>query len=314
MEKLAIEEMLKAEAAARESGSTIDDQAGQSTPEDPTNGTATPAEKYSLKKAKEAKMLEAREARLAALNSDLAAEKQPDTNGKSVRFSPLVQKKEFSSNLPLSETAVESLDTDDFPNEEHLQLSNEEAFFLAYGLGALHIYDAPQTSNIQSTSPIAISTLLRQFCHHSFQPTRDGTAALQPDDPFMVSYTVYHHFRSLGWVIRSGVKFGTDYLLYNRGPVFSHAEFAVVVIPSYSHPYWSETEERKNYTAEKQARSWWWLHCVNRVQAQVMKSLCLVYVDVPPPAASIDDIGALFGQYKVREFMIKRWTPNRTRD
>ena len=130
----------------------------------------------------------------------------------------------------------------------------------------------------------------------------------------MISYTVYHHFRSLGWVIRSGVKFGTDYLLYNRGPVFSHAEFAVVVIPSYSHPYWSETEEHKNYTAEKQARSWWWLHCVNRVQAQVMKSLCLVYVDVPPPAASIDDVGALFGQYKVREFMIKRWTPNRTRD
>jgi tRNA-splicing endonuclease subunit Sen2 len=313
MEKLAIEEMLKAEAAARESGST-DDPTGQSTPDDTANGTATPAEKYSLKKAKEAKMLEAREARLAAQNADLEQKPETETNGKSVRFSPLVQKKEFSSNSPLSESVVESLDVDDFPNEEHLQLSNEEAFFLAYGLGALQIYDAPLSSEDQSTSPTPISALLQQFCHHSYQPTREGTAALQPDDPFMVSYTVYHHFRSLGWVIRSGVKFGTDYLLYNRGPVFSHAEFAVVVIPSYTHPYWSETEERKKYTAEKQARSWWWLHCVNRVQAQVMKSLCLVYVDVPPPAASIDDIGALFGKYKVREFMIKRWTPNRTRD
>jgi hypothetical protein len=34
------------------------------------------------------------------------------------------------------------------------------------------------------------------------------------------------------------------------------------------------------------------------------------YVDVPPPAASLDDIGALFGQYKVREFLIKRWIPH----
>lgn len=308
MEKLAIEETLKAEAAARESSST--DQTGQ-TADDAANGTATVAEKYSLKKAKEAKLLEMQEARLAAQNAD--AEQKAENNAKSVRFSPLVDKKELSSNTP-SEAVVQSVDTDNFPNEEHLQLSNEEAFFLAYGLGALQIYDTPTTSKTQSTSPASISTLLQLFCHHSFQPARDHTAALQPDDPFMVSYTVYHHFRSLGWVIRSGVKFGTDYLLYNRGPVFSHAEFAVVVIPSYSHPYWTETEERKNYTAEKQARSWWWLHCVNRVQAQVMKSLCLVYVDIPPPASSIDDIGALFSQYKVREFMIKRWTPNRTRD
>ncbi|CAG8222639.1 unnamed protein product [Penicillium salamii] len=307
MEKLAIEETLKAEAAARESG-----PAEGQTPDDTANGTATATEKYSLKKAKEAKMLEAREARLAAQNAEL--EQKPEPNGKSVRFSPLVQKKEFSSNSPSSETVMDAFDADDFPNEEHLQLSNEEAFFLAYGLGALQIYDAPSSEKTQSTSPTPISALLQQFCHHSFQPARHDTAALQPDDPFMISYTVYHHFRSLGWVIRSGVKFGTDYLLYNRGPVFSHAEFAVVVIPSYSHPYWSETEERRKYTAEKQARSWWWLHCVNRVQAQVMKSLCLVYVDVPPPAASIDDIGALFGQYNVREFMIKRWTPNRTRD
>lgn len=305
MEKQAIEETLRAEAAARDPGST--ESAGQS-PEE----KAAAAEKISLRKLKEAKQLEAREARLAA--QDAEAEKKAESNGKSVRFSPLVQKKEFSSNSPSSETAAEAFDADDFPNEEHLQLSNEEAFFLAYGLGALHIYDAPASSTTQSPSPTPISALLQQLCHHSFQPARDGTASLQPDDPFMISYTVYHHFRSLGWVIRSGVKFGTDYLLYNRGPVFSHAEFAVVVIPSYSHPYWSETEERKNYTAEKQARSWWWLHCVNRVQAQVMKSLCLVYVDVPPPAASIDDVGALFGQYKVREFMIKRWTPNRTRD
>jgi DNA integrity scanning protein DisA with diadenylate cyclase activity len=34
--------------------------------------------------------------------------------------------------------------------------------------------------------------------------------------------------------------------------------------------------------AEKQARSWWWMHSVSRVQAQVLKSLVVCYVDVPP--------------------------------
>ncbi|KAJ5442055.1 tRNA-splicing endonuclease [Penicillium cf. griseofulvum] len=322
MEKLAIEERLKAEAAARESGASEPlDQDAQPNGDDTTNVTATATEKFSLKKAREARALEARQAReLAAQNAALGEQSQTEaSNGKSVRFSPVVQKKEFLSTSPsslqLPDPAVDNLDPDDFPNEEHLQLSNEEAFFLAYSLGALQIYDAPlKSGEVQTTLPTTTSALLQQFCNHSFQPARDVSASLQPDDPFMISYTVYHHFRSLGWVIRSGVKFGTDYLLYNRGPVFSHAEFAVIIIPSYSHPYWSETEERKNYTAEKQARSWWWMHCVSRVQAQVLKSLVVCYVEVPPPAASIDDIGALFGQYKVREFLIKRWIPNRTRD
>jgi tRNA-splicing endonuclease subunit Sen2 len=46
---------------------------------------------------------------------------------------------------------------------------------------------------------------------------------LLPDDPFLVSYVAYHHFRSLGWVVKPGIKFSCDWLLYRRGPVFSHA-------------------------------------------------------------------------------------------
>lgn len=48
--------------------------------------------------------------------------------------------------------------------------------------------------------------------------------ALFPSDPFLVSYVVYHHFRSLGYVVKPGVKFTADWLLYKRGPVFNHAE------------------------------------------------------------------------------------------
>ena len=45
------------------------------------------------------------------------------------------------------------------------------------------------------------------------------------DNPFLVNYAVYHHYRSLGWVIKSGIKFCVDLLLYKRGPVFHHAEY-----------------------------------------------------------------------------------------
>jgi tRNA-splicing endonuclease subunit Sen2 len=51
-----------------------------------------------------------------------------------------------------------------------------------------------------------------------------STLAVKPDNGFIVHYAVYHHFRSLGWVVKSGIKFCVDYLLYKRGPVFHHAE------------------------------------------------------------------------------------------
>ncbi|KAH0542282.1 hypothetical protein FGG08_003309 [Glutinoglossum americanum] len=202
-------------------------------------------------------------------------------------------------------------------NKEHLQLMLEEAFFLVYGLGVLDVVD-PETH-----TTIPTPSLLRLFRHCSYFPPI-STRILQPDDPFMLSYVVYHHFRSLGWVVRSGIKFGVDFLLYNRGPVFSHAEFAVVILPSYGHPHYSSSEVHKKETEAKEKRSWWWLHCVNRVQSQVKKSLLIVYVEVPPPPSYGDnesmkdqgtnDINALFKTYKVREVSLKRWIPNRTRD
>lgn len=57
-------------------------------------------------------------------------------------------------------------------------------------------------------------------------PSRSTTddIAMRPDNPFLVSYVAYHHYRSLGWVVKTGIKFCVDWLLYKRGLVFSHAE------------------------------------------------------------------------------------------
>lgn len=226
---------------------------------------------------------------------------------------PLMQESQQGSNGSAEQTIFEDVDIA-IENQEHLQLTASEAFFLTYGLGILEVIDPATLNTIPNPH---LFTILR--AHSYFPPLLPSQ--LQPDDPFLLSYIAYHHFRSLGWVVRPGIKFAVDWLLYLRGPVFSHAEFATIVLPAYTDPYWRSTPEIDQATNKKESKSWWWLHCVNRVQSQVRKSLILVYVDVPAPSKlpvaddqGMFDVGVFLGQYKVRELTIKRWISNRERD
>lgn len=88
-------------------------------------------------------------------------------------------------------------------NKEHLQLAPEEALFLVFALGVLKVVD---TATQQTLSTRELLALLRQ---NSYFPPRE-LHLLQPDDPFLIHYAVYHHFRSIGWVPRPGIKFGVD--------------------------------------------------------------------------------------------------------
>jgi tRNA-splicing endonuclease subunit Sen2 len=100
-------------------------------------------------------------------------------------------------------------------------------------------------------------------------------------------------------------------VLYNRGPVFSHAEFGVLVMPSYSHPYWATDVKRK----KNESKPWHWLHSINRVSAQVKKTLILVYVEVPSPEEIKGlDVTELLKKYGVREVALRRWLVSRNRD
>lgn len=206
-------------------------------------------------------------------------------------------------NTPQNPTITEIQDTEiSIPtNQEHLQLDLPESFFLAYALGSLKVISP-------SGAPIPTSDLLPLFRQHSHFPIAEPSQ-LRPDDPFLLSYVVYHHYRSLGWVVRPGVKFSCDFLLYNRGPVFSHAEFALLIIPEYA-------EGSVELAEGKGKMGWWWLHCVNRVQSQVKKSLVIVYVKVPKelPEMAEMDVGRVLRQYEVREFVVRRWLANRSRD
>lgn len=185
-------------------------------------------------------------------------------------------------------------------DKEHLQLTLEEAFWLSFGLGVLQV-------KVENTDDVlSVDHLFQLAREYSSYPPRQLN--MGSDDPFLIQYAVYHHFRSLGWVTRPGIKFGCDWLLYHRGPAFSHAEFAIVVLPSYSDSHWRA--QGRDVTDQ----SWHWLHMVNRVQSTALKTLVLVYVDVPPPSSGAQDIPTLLKQYKIREVMVKRWLINRNRD
>lgn len=263
------------------------------------------------------------------------SEQQPLKHRKSVRFSPKVESTTFQHSDPpnpnhppastrngsahptngLTVEPVDSpLDLDEIiANKEHLQLSPEEAFFLVFAIGALSVVD-PTTN-----SPIPPEHLLTLFRSHSYFPPRapdTPVGELHPHDPFLVHYAVYHHFRSMGWVPRHGIKFGVDWMLYQRGPAFDHAEFGIIVIPSFSDPWWRE------HGYQPPQKSWRWLHGINRVMSHVLKSLVLVYVDIPPPPAfnaamaksgTDGAVVAALNLYRIREVMVRRWSSNRNR-
>jgi tRNA-splicing endonuclease subunit Sen2 len=115
---------------------------------------------------------------------------------------------------------------------EHTQLQPEEAFFLLFALPCLSLQFSDPFAPLPSTSspppPLSILQAWSLFLSSSSPAPSAGlsdTRLARYDNPFLIQYAVYHHFRSLGWVVRSGIKFCTDWVLYGPGgPVGGHAE------------------------------------------------------------------------------------------
>lgn len=182
---------------------------------------------------------------------------------------------------------------------EFLQLDVVEAFFLVYALEVAEVRVDPELE------PLGDLELMKRM---AFLGAPEAT-----DDEFisilralLQKYVVYHHYRSLGWCVRDGIKFGCEYLLYKRGPPFHHAEFGILV------------------TAADERRSWEETMAVARVVGGVKKTLVFAYVEQP----SIEQLGEIWETkehprvklirllqlFKVCEMVYRRWSPSRTRE
>ncbi|GIY37283.1 tRNA-splicing endonuclease subunit Sen2 [Caerostris darwini] len=167
--------------------------------------------------------------------------------------------------------------------KECLQLSFEEAFFLSYGLGCLIVK--------YEDTYFGISKLWTTFC----ELTRSGD--------FPATYTAYHHFRSKGWIVKSGVKYGADYVLYKDGPPFYHATYSVIV-----------QTLKENLRGRKQNREFTWssLAALNRVNNTAGKGLLFLYVIKPNNISESSPL--CISQFKVEEVLFKRWVPAENRE
>ncbi|MBN3297746.1 SEN2 endonuclease, partial [Amia calva] len=165
---------------------------------------------------------------------------------------------------------------------EYLQLSLEEAFFLVYALGCLSIY--------YNEEPLTILSLWEIF------------SSIQPN--FQTSYVAYHYFRSKGWVPKVGMKYGTDLLLYRKGPAFYHASYSVVV-------------ERVDDTLRGAALrpfSWRSLAALSRITGNVSKELMLCYVIWPLDMTEEERCSPeCLKRIRVQEIIVSRWVSSRER-
>lgn len=82
------------------------------------------------------------------------------------------------------------IENEGFPVREALHLTFEETFFLLFGLGCLQLihFDG---------SLLDINSAWFYFCKE------------KPD--FIQKYVVYHYYRSKGWVVKPGIKYGGDF-------------------------------------------------------------------------------------------------------
>ncbi|XP_011189555.2 tRNA-splicing endonuclease subunit Sen2 [Zeugodacus cucurbitae] len=93
---------------------------------------------------------------------------------------------------------------------ESLSLELEESAFLAYFHGILCIQD------IQS----------KKLQYNEF-----FEAAKNVNPNFLECLGCYLYLKSKGWIIKSGIKFGGNFLIYKRGPRYNHASFIIFVQP-----------------------------------------------------------------------------------
>ncbi|CAG8476609.1 8582_t:CDS:10, partial [Dentiscutata erythropus] len=187
-------------------------------------------------------------------------------------------KKNASASITNNEDSKDVIDVSDkaISIQEHLQLTTEEAFFLSFGLGCLEIYDA--NDNLMTTHDCWNAFRISSVSNIALNAPQDSLIT-QLDNPFILRYVVYHYFRSLGWVVRSGMKFGCDYVLYEKGPEYKHAEYCVIVLPYYLSV---TNNKNNNHFRHNVTTSWQLMSNLSRVCVQVKKSLVLCYVIIPP--------------------------------
>jgi tRNA-intron lyase len=180
----------------------------------------------------------------------------------------------------------------DVPGLKAVRLSLDEAFFMAYGLGCLKVHDVVDSAAVK----LDIHVLWQRL-----QVARSD---------FLMLYLAYHHFRSKGWIPRTGLQYGVDFVLYQRHPALAHSDYSVLIQPVKN----SGGGTAAPAALTRPPLSWHDLQVTNRLTGQVGKRLLLFYVqDNNGPGTNYSSPKCL-AHFAVQERVVRRYVPEAQRN
>lgn len=196
----------------------------------------------------------------------------------------------------------ETTNTHPHDPDAYLTLLPEEALFLSYALGTLVLTHeeplSPQKrgrkrvfTDVPNTHEMTIDEMWRAFVR---------------DDPaFPVKYAAFHHFRSQGWVVKAGLKYGVDYVLYPVGPPFYHSQYAVRV-----HSLWADTLTL-DHSLPGHQMTWTTVATTERLTNHINKTPVLCFV-LRPRATTDQRLNLIecLKELKVQTVILGRWNPS----
>ena len=114
---------------------------------------------------------------------------------------------------------------------------------------------------------------------------------------FSIRYAVYQYYRNKKWVVRPGLKYGADYVLYRKGPSIDHSEYIVLIM----------VDNGDNYLN----RNWKWVLRMSRLSSQVKKKLVCCFVVLPEDFIPSDLVQMNFlSKIVIWDLEISRWVPS----
>ncbi|KAJ8959196.1 hypothetical protein NQ318_022458 [Aromia moschata] len=164
---------------------------------------------------------------------------------------------------------------------ETVWLSLEEAFFLTNALNCLDIF----------------------YEDRILQPEEAWKLFSETDEHFIPNYIAYYYYRTKYWIVKPGIKFGGDFLLYKQGPAFYHASY-VVIIDSIN-----ENSERITSLSRRSMDNVS-LTSLNRLCETAGKELLILQITWP------DNVQVNFNDlsdFTIKEILMRRWIPTQER-
>lgn len=186
--------------------------------------------------------------------------------------------------------------TEDFGDStavrEYLQLSSEEAFYLQHEEEVLEVRSSLETVVQKSYTSCELWNF---FCEH--------------DGDFIGKYVAYRYYKKQGWVPKSGLKFGVDFLLYKHGPAYYHSSYGVLV-------RMIDHSTNSGLVGDSGSGDLTWHDVISlcRVNESARKDLLICYITKPSGMTEDDlQLPSCVSKLLVQEVFVNRWIPDRER-